>query len=165
MRTTSLNFRAAAYAEENDKIPIVLLTIDHPTLIGPIRLSSDPTTFLTDAPVWATVSRGNNYFFVPFSIVIPDDKEQAPPQAKISLDNIDRSIIPLLRSTDTPATVTIEIVLSSAPDTVEIEFPTMDLVAADYDASTVTLTLSIDALMSEPYPAHSFDPAGFPALF
>jgi hypothetical protein len=34
-----------------------------------------------------------------------------------------------------------------------------------YDVSALTFDLTMDALVTEPYPAGSFDPASFPSLF
>jgi hypothetical protein len=43
VRVLSLNFRKALYAQESGEVPIFLLTITHPSLAAPIRLSTDPT--------------------------------------------------------------------------------------------------------------------------
>jgi hypothetical protein len=165
-RTVSLTLRAAMNAQETGEIPVVLLTIAHPDLASNIWLSSDPTTTISYAPlIYGTTSRGITYTFLPFSTVLPDDKDDSPPAAKLVIDNIDRELIPLLRSTDYPATVKIEIVLASSPDFVEFFYPEMDLVAVDYDAGSVSLTLEINALLHEPFPAGTFSPDSFPGLF
>lgn len=165
-RTVSLTMRQAMNAQETGEVAVILLTITHPDLATPIRLSSDPTTRIsTDPLLYGTVSRGQTYYFLPFSAILPDDKDEAPPSARIIIDNIDRELIRLIRSTSTPAAVTLEMVLASAPDSVEIMFPELDLVSADYDAQSVTISLAIDALLTEPYPSGTFDPASFPGLF
>jgi hypothetical protein len=166
MRTVSLTMRAAMNAQETGEIPVVLLTITHPDLATPIRLSSDPTTRITTDPlVYGTVSRGQSFQFLPFSVVLPDDKDEAPPSAHLVVDNIDRELIALIRSTSSPATVAMEMVLASAPDSVEILFPELDLVSAEYDQVAVNIGLAIDALLTEPYPAGAMNPSGFPGLF
>jgi hypothetical protein len=165
-RTVSMTMRQAMNAEETGEVPIVLLTIDHPDLDEPNLISSDPTTRLTIDPlVYGTVSRGENYLFLPFSVVLPDDKDDSPPQARITIENIDRRLIPLLRSTSLPASVTMEVVLASSPDIVEILLPELDLVSADYDAETITITLAQNALQTEPYPVDLITPSNFPGLF
>jgi hypothetical protein len=165
-RTVSLNARQAMNAEETGAVPVILLTITHSDLPDPLRLSSDPTTRLTTDPLtYGTVSRGNQFLFLPFSAVLPDDKDEAPPQARIMIDNIDRELIPILRSTSTPAAVTIEMVLAGSPDVVEMAFAALDLVAADYDAAAITISLQMDAFITEPYPSDSLNPSNFPGLF
>lgn len=165
-RTVSLAMRQAMNAEETGEVPIVLLTITHDDLLQPIRLSSDPTTrFSTDPVMYGTVSRGQQYLFVPFSAVLPDDKEEAAPQARIVIDNIDREMIAILRSTSTPAAVTLDIVLASSPDAVEVSYTGFDLVAAEYDAENITITLQMDAFVTEPFPCDSMNPSNLPGLF
>jgi len=165
-RTLSLTMRAAMNAEVTGEVAVVLLTIEHADLATPIRLSSDTTSRLTTDPlIYGTESRGNQFLFLPFSAVLPDDKDEAPPQAKVVIDNIDREIIPLLRSTSTPSSVTLELVLASSPDVVEMSYAALDLVAADYDSQSITISLAMDAFVTEPYPADTMNPSSFPGIF
>jgi hypothetical protein len=166
VRTLSLNFRAAVFAQESGEVPIFLLTITHPSLSAPILLSSDATARITTDPLlYGTISRGNTFLYVGMQISLPDDEDQSPPAAKMIISNVDRSIIPLIRSILLPPSVTIECVLASALDTVELSVPAMDMVDVTYDAAQLTFDLAIDAMALEPYPAGNFDPASFPGLF
>lgn len=166
MRQVSLTFRGAMNAQETGEVPVFLMTITHPALSEPIRLSSNPTTRLSDTPLmYGHISRGSTYLFIPFGLILPGEKEGSPPVAQITLDNIDRTITDLVRSVSTPPKVKLELVLASAPDAVEIELPLFDMVAATYDASSVTISLAINALASEPSPAGTFNPAEWPGLF
>jgi hypothetical protein len=56
-------------------------------------------------------------------------------------------------------------VLASAPNTVELSVPVMDMINLQYDAGQLTFDLAIDALAIESIPTGSFDPASFPGLF
>ena len=163
----SLNFRKAMNAEHTDEVAVLLIVITHEDMPdGPIRLSTDPTTrFSVDPLVYGTISRGNQYIFLPFIVRLPDERDEAAPQAEFVITNVDRELIRLVRSTTTPATVSIELVLSSAPDYVEREYPEFDLVSADYDGGSLTLGLSVEALAFEPFPAGSFEPSSFGGLF
>lgn len=166
MRTLSLNFRKAIFSEQTGDVAIILLTISHPLLVTPERVSSDPTKRISIDPlIYGTRSRGNDYLFLPISGILPDDKEDSPPQARLVIENISRDLIGLLRSTTIPATVDMEIVLASAPDFVEIVLPELDLISADYDMQSVTLGLSINALQNEPFPGDAITPSNFPGLF
>lgn len=165
-RTVSLKFLKAINAQETDELPVLLLTITHPDLVdGPERLCSSGYRIQQEPLLYGMYSRGLRYLALPFSAVLPDDKEDSAPVAKLSMDNVDRDLVALLRSTTTPAEITMEVVLASSPDDVEIEFPPFDLVNADYDDATITISLAIDALATEPYPSGTFDPASFPGLF
>lgn len=152
--------------QETAEVPILLLTITHPDLAEPMRFSSDATQRDSDTPlVYKTVSRGDDYYFVPMQATLPDDREDGVPEAQLRLSNVGRDLIEVLRSTSWPATVTMELVLASDPDGVEIEWPDFDLSSIDYDASEITLHLTIDALASEEFPAGAFTPGYFPGLF
>lgn len=166
MRILSLNFRKALFAQESDSAPIFLAVITHPLLPETIYLSSDPTERLsTDPLLYGTQSRGNVYKYIGMDIAIPDEEDKNPPASKLIVSNVARGLIPLARSVSTPAKITIEAVLASALDDVEFSIPRMDMINVQYDASQLTFSLSIDALTTEPYPAGSFDPSGFPGLF
>lgn len=165
-RSVSLTFREAMNAQETGEVVIVLMTISHPSYPTPLRLSSDPTTLLSEAPLqYGTVSRGQTYLFCPFSTTLPDDVDERAPTARLALENVSRDLVAIIRSISTPATATIEVVLASSPDSVEIEYPQFEVKSAQYNANIMTLELSIDALTDEPYPAGTFSPSAFPGLF
>jgi len=166
MRTLSLNFRKAIFAQESGEIPIFLLTITHPDLAAPIYLSTDATTRLsTDPLTYGTVSRSVTYLYAASSVTLPDEKDKSPPACKLTMENVTRGLIPLARSVATPPTVKIEAVLASALDTVEMTWPVMDMSHLGYDVATLEFDLTMDALVTEPYPAGTFSPAYFPGLF
>jgi hypothetical protein len=159
-------FRAAAFAQETGQVLIVLLTIEHEDLDEPFRFSSDPTERVSDDPVrWRTMSRGEEFTFLPFQVKLPDAQEGAPPRAQLLLDNIAREMVTVIRSTATPATVKIEIVLAGTPDLVEVAFPRLRMVGVTYDAQTIQADLTLDHLSTEPFGYMTFDPSRFPGLF
>jgi len=167
-RSTSPKFRRALFAQETGEVALCLLTISHPDLTEPIRLSTDPTQRLstsTTGPVYGTASRGNGYTFVPVAVSLPEESDDSGPLASLEIDNTDLALISAIRSISNAATVKIELVLASDPDTVEIEFPDMTLTDCTYDQTRVSFSLGIDALQSEPYPGTSFLPSNFPGLF
>lgn len=165
-RTVSLTFRGAMNSQESADVVIVLLTISHPSYAEPLRLSSDPTTRLSETPLqYGTVSRGDTYLFCPFSASLPDDVGERAPTARLMLENVSRDLVTLIRSIPSPASATIELVLASSPDAVEIEYPAFQVRNASYNANVLTLELSIDALTDEPFPAGTFNPSSFPGLF
>lgn len=165
-RTISLTLRTAANAEQTGEIPVFLVTVMHPSLADPMLFSSDPTTRLsTDPLLYGTVSRSQNYNYLPISYIMPDDSDATPPAIKLVIDNVSRALVPLLRSVLTPPSVTIEMVLASAPDNVEVAWADFDLVNADYDSGSASLDLTVNGLATEPFPVGIFAPSGFPGLF
>lgn len=152
------------FAQESAEPVAFLLTITHPQLATPILLSSDATTRISDEPVYATISRSLTFLYAACGLQIPDEQDGAAPAAKLVIENVTREVISLARSVSTPPQVKMEVVLVSAPDTVEITWPAFDMTGLQYDGSTLQFDLTIDALTTEPYPSGTFGPADFPAL-
>lgn len=166
MRVLSLNFRHALFDLASGEVPIFLLTISHPSLDNPIYLTTDATERLsTDPLTYGTVSRGTTFLYAGIDVTIPNEQDKSPPAAKLTIANVSRDLIPLARSINTPPTVMIEAVLASAPDDVEMNWPALDMSNLTYDAATLQFDLTMDALVTEPYPSGSFSPAYFPGLF
>ncbi|MGO7750491.1 DUF1833 family protein [Rhizobium ruizarguesonis] len=165
-RNVSTTFIAAANAQETDEVVICLLTVTHDDLEAPIYLSSNATTRLSEDPlVYGTESRGEQYFYLPFEFTLPDDQSDNPPRVQLKMDNIERSLVSVLRSFATPASVLMEIVLASDLDLVEITMPALQMSDVAIDDHTVSATLVADALINEPHPAGQFTPGSFPGLF
>jgi len=165
-RSISLTATASLMAERTGETWVFLITVEHEQLTAPLRFSSDPGERVSEEPLtYGVTSRDNFYTFLPITATLPDDSDGTPPAIKLVLDNVMRQAIPLLRTITTPPSVTIEMVLASAPDTVETSFPAFDLVDTNYDQASVSVDLTIDGLTTEPYPADTFAPSGFPGLF
>ena len=167
-RTLSVDMINAMYAEDTDEVVIILLTIGHPSWAETYYVSSNATDRLsTDPLIYKTTSNGINYIWAPFQIRLPDDVEEQAPTAQFVIENISRDIVARIRSVDTRqgrATLDIQLIKASAPNTVEINYPLFDIVDASYNANVITFTAQIDAMVEEPFPAYTFNPAGFPAL-
>ncbi|MCP4307217.1 MAG: DUF1833 domain-containing protein, partial [bacterium] len=137
MRTLTTAMIEALTAQETGETFVMLLTIDHPDLSppdAPLRFSSDPTErHSTDPLVYKTVSNGDDYFYLPMEVMIPDDIEGQAPAAELRISNVSRDAVALVRSVTTPATVDMELALASAPDDT-ITLPTFDLVGVRFDA-------------------------------
>jgi hypothetical protein len=166
VRILSLNFRKALFSQESGEVPIFLLTITHPSLTNPIYLSTDPTTRYQDVPpAYRTVSRTINFLYAGIDVTIPDEQDKTPPASKLTIQNVTRDLIPLARSVSTPPLVKIEAVLASAPDSVEMTFGALQMSNLTYDANQLVFDLTMDALVTEPFPAGIFSPAYFGGLF
>lgn len=148
--------RRALNAQETGEAFLILLTIDHPNLSAPIRVTSDAVD---------TVSRGETFAAYPFELSLPDDGEGRAPRAKLVIDNVDRVIVQAVRSLAGAPVALIEIVRAGDPDTVEARFADFRLVNVAYDALAVRGDLSIEDFTTEPFPAAVFSPSLFPGLF
>lgn len=165
MPAISLTMRAAMQAERTDEVAVALVTITHPDLDAPVRLSSDPTRRLSHDPLtYGTVSRGETYPFVLVSVVIPDERKGSPPASQIVLENVASDMVALVRSISTPGQVKIEVVTAARPDDVERTFDGLDIVKAGYDAERVTLDVSRELFANEPWPSQRMTRQRFPGL-
>ena len=152
--TVSDVLKAEAFAPASD-LPLVLLKIDHADLTTPILVVNNTA---------AIISGGDTYVAFPFEIRLPDSLEDAPPRAKLRIDNVSQEIAQAIRSISSPADVTIEVVRQDDPDTIEASWPAASLTNARWDFLNVTGDLEFENLVSEPYPFLTFSPAEFPGV-
>ncbi|GGE18096.1 hypothetical protein GCM10011390_41600 [Aureimonas endophytica] len=166
MRTLSPEFIGAVYDPETDEAVVVLLTITHASLDAPIRVSNHNTVRISDDPVrYATLSRGQTYEFLPFSLSLPEEGDDVEPAMQITIENVSRELTPLISSITTPPGVLVELVTASHPDVVEVPFPDFEMTSAEIDAGSAVLSLSLDALTQEPFPGYDFTPSNAGGLW
>lgn len=155
-RSLSATVKQALYQPQTAEVFLLLLTIDHADLAVPIRVVNNLEN---------VTSNGNLFVGLPFGIDLPTDRDDQSPRMAIRLDNVDRAIVEAIRSITTPPTITLDVVLASAPNTVEASFVGFTLRDVRYDALVVEGTLALEDILGEPFPAHSFTPADFPSVF
>lgn len=152
--TTALT--TSAFDQDTDEVWLVLVTIDHDDLTQPIRVVNN-TEDIT--------SNGDSYVGFPFDINLPDAREDAPPRARLVIDNVSREIAQAVRTISSPPVVTIQVIRAADPDTVEISWSSFKLRNVKWDVGRVSGDLTLEDFTSEPYPAGIFSPASFPGLF
>lgn len=154
--TITSAFRSAAYAQQTDQVFLVLLTIAHASLAAAIRVVNN----------YANISHGGNTFIgFPFDIELPGDFEEALPSVRLTICNVDRQIVYAIRTLTGPPTITIKVVLASAPEDVQAGPYVMTLRECDYNSLTVSGTIMPEDVLNEVYPGDSFTPAVAPGLF
>lgn len=153
--TVSPELKAAAYAQETSDGLLVLLTLDHADLAEPIRVVANTVN---------VTSRGQEFIAFPFEVVLPGSSEDAPPRARLTIDNVSREITAAIRSIGSAVDVTIEAVRLEDPDSVEVSFPDFKLRDVTWDVNTVSGELQLEDMTREPFPADNFSPAEFPGL-
>ena len=152
----SSTFKQAVFAGETGEAFILLLTISHAQLAAPIRVAHNSQD---------VTSRGNVFAAYPFQIDLPAQDPERPPRVRLAIDNVDLAIVRSLRSISSPPAVTLEVVLASAPDTVEAGPFAMTLAGATYDANAIEGDLAFEDVLNEAFPGDRFTPANFPGLF
>jgi len=162
----SLSLRDALFAQSSGDTGIVLATIDHDDLDAPIRLSSDSTQRITTDPlVYGTVSNGQTYYFSLMTAVLPHDEEERPIGVSLVFENVTSDIVSQIRSILTPIEVDLSLVMSSAPDTVEMQFTDLFSTKFSWNSGTLTLDISREPLISEPWPCHRKIKQWYPGLY
>lgn len=155
-RAVSLSARAALYAQQTSVVPLMLLTIDHDDLPAPVRLVSD---------LQNVVSRGNTYLAYPFEPMLPPAVQGELPRLDMVFHDVQQELIIIARSITTPASVEIEVVMSTALNTVEAGPWSFEVTSIQYSATELRLGLTVESLVTEPYPYRLFNPVDFPLLF
>ena len=172
MRRVSLNARQAQDAVSTEEIYVALFEITHPDLEEVIRLSTDPgERFSTDPLIYCTRStwRGANPVTEPWlwtiaSALLPSDLDDAPASASIVLENLDSDMVEICRSVISPPSIYMAVVLADSPDVIEAEFLDLQILAADIDAGSITLSISRDEIEAEPFPSGRMTRDRFPGL-
>jgi len=163
-RNVSGTFKSTVFGSQTDEAYIVLITVDHTDMVSPIRATSDGVITVSKA-LYKGDSLDKNFYPYPFSLTLPDDTERPFSHGRLVIENVSQVIIEAVRSISTALLITMQIVLASDPDTVEVEFPEFELVDVSYDAQTISGSLSIESFVEEPFPGDSFIPSYFPGLF
>ncbi len=165
-KSVSLTMRAAGHSQSTSEAVAVLVTIAHPSLPQPARLSSDPTKRLSIDPLaYGTVSQGHEFAFVMMSALLPDDQQDGPPRSTLVFENVDRDMAAPLRVITTPVSVDLRVVMAATPDAIEQEYTGLQGVRSAYDAHQVSLDISREPFTSLPWPAGRMTKNRFPGLF
>ncbi len=155
MSTRSQDFIRSAYAAQTDDVWLVLLTISHSDLSDDIRVVNNTED---------VTSRSNLYVKFAFDLSLPIDSNERTPAAELRIDNVSSEIAQAVRSISTAPSVKIEIIRAAEPDSVELAMDGFFLRDVRWDVSTVSGTLVLDDIDTEPYPAGIFSPASFPGV-
>lgn len=148
-------------SRESDDPIIMLMTIDSTELGSPLYFCTNlPGQDIDQDTPGGTIT----YTAAPFEITWPDDQEEAP-VARLVAMNVDRIVGQALEDLVYPATVTLQAVFASDPDTVEREAAQFELRNARWNAMTLTADISRQGLTTEPCPKYRVTPRLFPALF
>lgn len=171
LSTMSANAIKALFDIESNDTLITLITINQNNNIGVysnIYLCDTAVQRISetaDDVTYGVTSNSISYQYLPFEIVLPNDDVTNGPRCSLTLHDVTRYIIPTIRTLTGPPDITIQLVLSSSPSTVEISYSGFKLTNVRYDANTISGDLTIPSLEIEPFPAYSFTPAYFPGLF
>lgn len=98
-------------------------------------------------------------------IKLSDDDGEREKEVSISFSNVSLELIGELRKITTPADITIEMILASDMDTVQIEYGELKMRNVQYNSQTVEAKLYMDSFMMVSVPHEKYTPTNFPGIF
>ncbi len=155
-RSVPAAFLRAFLRQTTDDGVLVLLTITHSLLGVPIR------AVLNTEDV---VSNGDTYQRCLFDITLPDENPNQAPRARLRIDNIDRSLVAVLRAAanESPE-IQITVVTMSDPDTPVLVTPPLKWRSVKYNPQFVEGDLSGPAFINRRYPKDVYSPQVAPGI-
>lgn len=170
LTTMSPDAIRAVFSPDADSDLIFLLTIYDPANPANVvaRLADGFTQRISetdDEVVYGVVSNGYEFTFLPIEVSLPTEEEAQAPKCSITIHDVTRYIVPIIRTISGPPKIKMELVLSKTPNNVEVSFDGFYINSFTYNADSVSASLSMIDLEREPFPMHSFTPRYFPGLF
>ena len=156
MSTLSPLAISSSLARETGEVFLILLEISHSSLIKPHYLVNNTENI---------VSGGNTYTAYPFDIQLQDENDESLGTVKLIIDNVDRSLVALIRQMSEPPSFVIKLVLSSQPDIVEITISDLKLRECSYNRYTIEGELYSDDILSTRFPESTIDATQYLGLF
>ena len=147
----------AMFAPHTDEIFLGKLMLSHADWPQPYRFTNDRVDHVDLA--------ADTWQGFPFTITLPDDRDDEIGVSQLAIDNTDRQIVQTIRSITSPPAATLWIVLASNIDDVIAGPYDFSLNAATWDALTVTANLEYEPIMNMRWPQHDFTPITTPGLF
>jgi Domain of unknown function (DUF1833) len=156
MRSLTAATRQAMLAQETGEVFLRLIDIAHPSIA---------TMHFVDNRV-DIVSNGITYQAFAFDLQIPDERDDEITRIQLAIDNVDLRVVEAVRSIDSPATFTIQIIRAAEPNVAVAGPYTCTLRNVTYNELTVGGELwPYEDITNEPFPAAAFTPNLFPALY
>lgn len=148
--------RQEAFLSHTSEIFLVLLTIAHDDINPSIRVVNNTVNI---------TSNDNVFTAFPFEIELPDSREEAAPRARLKIGNVTREVAEALRTIQSAATITIQVIRAADPDTIEKTWQPFTMRNVEWDINVVSADLLLEEIDIEPVPLHKFTPGFFPGLF
>lgn len=158
MRTVSAAALRALFAENTSSVFPILLELDHPSFAEPIRLVNNTQNLTYNSEV---------YQAYPFKLDPPDESQDQITNARISIDNVDRGILAIMRSEEEAFTIrTIAMFYNDDSGLVFEPLAQWEFTLANvtWDADTLSGDLVYEDRLSNRLPKLTFTPFDFPGV-
>jgi hypothetical protein len=148
---------AQLFSQESEDPFLILVTLSHSSFVTPIRLVNNTE------PI---ISRTNTFNTFPMKITLPVDDGETARGVTIEFDNVGLELISALRSVvNTQIEVTLEMVLASMPDIVQMSVEELKIAGIRYDRQRISAELIVDNFLSTGMTSERYTPQNFPGLF
>jgi hypothetical protein len=173
LSTLSASAIKAMFSSETDEMLLMLISIRDPNNRTSIKMrlcdgftQRLPSLTTDDEVIYGVVSGGHEYTFLPIEVKLPGEPDTGVSNCSLVFNYVTPEAIELIRTELTgPAEVSIDLVLSGSPNTIEASFPGFYITTATYNANSISLDLTMIDYAREPFPCYSFTPSYFPGLF
>lgn len=147
---------AQLFSQESNDPFLTLVTLTHPSFAGPIYLVNNSENI---------ISRGMEFLSFPMRISLPMDDGESNREVAIDFDNVSLEIIGELRKVTDYIDVSMEMVLASIPDEVQMELKELKIGNITYNPSKVSAKLFMDSFLYSALTSETYSPSNFPGLF
>jgi hypothetical protein len=155
MNNLSPELLAQLYCQNSDDPFIALVTLSHPSFTT-LRLVNNTVN---------VVSRGNTFLSFPLRFRLPVDDGESAREVHMEFDNVGLDLIDEIRTVTTPIDVTIELVLASLPNVVQVELGELKISNISYNSKSITAKLYLDGFMNVEMTSEKYSPSLYPGLF
>lgn len=156
MSNLSPELIAQLYAQESGDPFLTLITLNHPTFTSPIRLVNNSVNI---------VSRGNTFLAFPMKIRLPADDGETSREFQLEMDNVSLQLIESVRSITTSMDMTLEMILASIPDEVQISIDELKVHTITYNKTKIVAKVALDNFLNVEMTSERYGPQNFPGLF
>ena len=143
------------FAQQTAEVYLMLLTISGDD-IATIRVVNNYKDI---------TSNGNLFQAFPFKFNLPGETAETLPIVSLQIDNVSKLLVEGVRSTSKPPNVSLDVILASSPDTIEVGPMSFTMIKVNYNADVLTGTCNFHEILNQPYPAGTYTPASYPGLF
>lgn len=127
-----------------------------------IYLTNNSEDLLSNVQDGSTV---HNYIAFPFQITLPRAEPGKISQVQLSVTNVSRELIDYIRNVEEAMVVNLYVINAEEPNVIVAQHLNYTWRGLQYNASTITGTISLEDYLSKSYPAELMTPSNFPGLF
>lgn len=150
----STELKAQLFKQESEDPFLTLITLEGP----------DETYYLVNNTT-DIVSRGRTYSAFPMKLRLPTDDGESAREFQIDFDNASLELIVALRSVTEPLPCTIEMILASIPDVVQMSVEDLLIRSITYNKSTITARIVLDNFLAVAVTSERYTPSLYPGMF